>query len=74
MSPAQETGNDDVRWFTSSYSGGAGSDCVEVGFGGLVTSIRDSKAPRQGKLTVRTSAFAALVSDLKACADIRETG
>ncbi|MGY0067888.1 DUF397 domain-containing protein [Streptomyces sp. QTS137] len=74
MAPAQETDNDDVRWFTSSYSGGAGSDCVEVGFGGPLTSVRDSKAPQQGKLTVQTHTFAAFVNDLKTCADIREAG
>ncbi|MGW0884496.1 DUF397 domain-containing protein [Streptomyces sp. NPDC002671] len=73
MGLAREADSDDVRWFKSSYSGGAGSDCVEVGPCGLVTSLRDSKAPLQGIVTVPTSAFAAFVNDLKARVTIRET-
>ncbi|WP_369036633.1 DUF397 domain-containing protein [Streptomyces adonidis] len=65
MSPAQET-NSDVRWFKSTYSGGSGSDCVEVAFNGQVVSVRDSKTRQQGTLTMPTSAFAAFIENMKA--------
>ncbi|WP_371659884.1 DUF397 domain-containing protein [Streptomyces sp. NBC_00280] len=68
MSPAQET-NSDLRWFKSTYSGGSGSDCVEVTFSGQVASIRDSKTPRRAMLTMPTIAFAAFIENMKAIED-----
>jgi len=68
MPPAQEA-NSDVRWFKSSYSGGSGSDCVEVAFNGQVASVRDSKTPRHGMLTMPASAFAAFIENMKAIPD-----
>lgn len=68
MSPAQET-NSDVRWFKSTYSGGSGSDCVEVAFGGQFVSVCDSKTPQQGTLTTSTSAFTAFIVAMKAVPD-----
>jgi hypothetical protein len=37
-------GDDELRWFTSSFSGGSGEGCVEVAFGadGAV-AVRDTK-------------------------------
>jgi hypothetical protein len=36
-------GDDELRWFTSSFSGGNGNNCVEVAFlpGGV--AVRDTK-------------------------------
>jgi hypothetical protein len=69
MMPRAQEANSDVRWFKSSYSGGSGSDCVEVAFRGQVASVRDSKIPRRGMLAVPTSAFAAFVENMKAIPD-----
>ncbi|NEA61147.1 DUF397 domain-containing protein [Streptomyces sp. SID12488] len=68
MPPAQEA-NRDVRWFKSSYSGGSGSDCVEVAFSGQVASVRDSKTPWRGMLNMPTNTFAAFIENMKAIPD-----
>lgn len=34
-----------VAWRKSSYSGGTGSNCVEVALGETATGVRDSKNP-----------------------------
>ncbi|MDX3453186.1 DUF397 domain-containing protein [Streptomyces sp. ME02-8801-2C] len=68
MPPAQEA-NSDVRWFKSSYSGGSGSDCVEVAFSGQVASVRDSKIPRRGMLIMPTSVFASFIESMEAISD-----
>ncbi|MCE7081358.1 DUF397 domain-containing protein [Streptomyces sp. ST2-7A] len=59
----------ELRWFTSSHSSNGGA-CVEVAADlatthGLVP-LRDSKNPDGPVLRLRTSAFTALVADLKA--------
>jgi hypothetical protein len=37
-------GDDELRWFTSSYSGGSGEGCVEVAFvPGSGVMVRDTK-------------------------------
>ncbi|MGW0998607.1 DUF397 domain-containing protein [Streptomyces sp. NPDC002523] len=56
-----------------SYSGGSGSACVEVGFSGPLTSVRDSKDLRRGTLAAPTDAFATFVDSLKERVDIRKT-
>ncbi|CAM5547052.1 hypothetical protein SALBM311S_08247 [Streptomyces alboniger] len=72
MALAQGDQHDGARWFKSSYSGGSGSDCVEVAFSGRVTSVRDSKALQYGMLTLPTDAFEALIKSLKGHTGIRE--
>ncbi len=52
------------RWRKSSYSG-SGNACVEVAQAGAVYAVRDSKNPGAGHLTFGTSAFHALVTDIK---------
>jgi hypothetical protein len=64
MTPTRRTSSD-AHWFKSSYSGGAGSDCVEVAFTGSVTSARDSKTPQRGVLSVRDSAFTVFIEGIK---------
>ncbi|MCX4508842.1 DUF397 domain-containing protein [Streptomyces sp. NBC_01619] len=36
---------DDIQWFKSSYSGGSGTECVEVARIAGGTAVRDSKDP-----------------------------
>jgi hypothetical protein len=54
-----------LRWFKSSYSGGAGSDCVEVALGKGTTGIRDSKVTQGSVLAVSADAFTAFLSGVK---------
>jgi hypothetical protein len=35
--------DDELRWFTSSYSGGNGENCVEVAFLPAEVAVRDTK-------------------------------
>ncbi|MET8248310.1 DUF397 domain-containing protein [Streptomyces sp. NPDC005202] len=54
-----------ARWFKSSYSDGAGNNCVEIAdltdttYAGV--AIRDSKAPQGPALLVDGASFAAFV-------------
>ncbi|MHA6625163.1 DUF397 domain-containing protein [Pseudonocardia sichuanensis] len=36
-------GDDELRWFTSSFSGGNGGGCVEVAFAADGVVVRDTK-------------------------------
>jgi hypothetical protein len=54
-----------VVWFKSSYSGGEGNECVEVADLRTQVMVRDSKAPRRGRLTLPVAAFAAFVGGVK---------
>ncbi|TQM14378.1 uncharacterized protein DUF397 [Pseudonocardia kunmingensis] len=36
-------GDDELRWFTSSFSGGNGDGCVEVAFLPDAVAVRDTK-------------------------------
>ncbi|TWF77735.1 uncharacterized protein DUF397 [Pseudonocardia hierapolitana] len=36
-------GDDELRWFTSSFSGGNGENCVEVAFLPGAVAVRDTK-------------------------------
>ncbi|WP_030856224.1 DUF397 domain-containing protein [Streptomyces sp. NRRL S-37] len=38
----------DLCWFTSSYSSGAGGECVEVALDAAAVHVRDSKYVAQG--------------------------
>ncbi|MFI5552766.1 DUF397 domain-containing protein [Streptomyces sp. NPDC051738] len=59
----------DIRgrlWGKSSYSGGAGSDCVELAFGGDGTvGVRDSKVVPGPLLSVSGEAFAAFLDGVQ---------
>ncbi len=52
----------DLRWFTSSYSSGAGGECVEVALDAAAVHVRDSKCVAQGGavLKVGSAAWTAL--------------
>ncbi|MFD0111834.1 DUF397 domain-containing protein [Streptomyces sp. NPDC058320] len=53
----------ELRWFTSSYSSGAGGECVEVAVEVTVVHVRDSKrvAHDGPVLKVSPSAWSALL-------------
>ncbi|MFF7674044.1 DUF397 domain-containing protein [Actinacidiphila glaucinigra] len=51
----------ELAWFTSSYSGAEGGQCVEVAFTSGAVHIRDSKDRSGPVLTVTPEAWAGLV-------------
>ncbi|MFB7321642.1 DUF397 domain-containing protein [Streptomyces sp. NPDC056190] len=53
----------ELRWFTSSYSSGAGGECVEVALEATAVHVRDSKQIAQGgpMLNVSSAAWLALL-------------
>ncbi|MFJ5207030.1 DUF397 domain-containing protein [Streptomyces nigra] len=58
-----ETANSSNRlnWVKSSYSGGAGGECLEVATGSHSVHVRDSKDTARPELVVGTGAWAAFV-------------
>ncbi|MFE1440025.1 DUF397 domain-containing protein [Streptomyces sp. NPDC058739] len=54
----------DPEWVTSSYSNGAGGECVECAFADGGTLVRDSKAVDAGVVTVTAAAWHAFVRAL----------
>ena len=53
-------------WRKSSYSGpGDGTECVEIATPPTHISIRDSKAPAAGTLTVPAGSFALFLESVK---------
>ncbi|MYV57755.1 DUF397 domain-containing protein [Streptomyces sp. SID3212] len=54
-----------VGWFKSSYSGGSGTECVEVAgiAGGIV--VRDSKEPERGALAFGSGAWDGFVAAVR---------
>lgn len=53
------------RWRKSSYSGGNGGACVEVGQHGAAVLVRDSKAENGPELPFGPGAWADFLSTLK---------
>ncbi|MFD8484278.1 MULTISPECIES: DUF397 domain-containing protein [Streptomyces] len=53
----------ELHWFTSSYSSGAGGECVEVAVEATAVHVRDSKRVAQGGpvLKVGSEAWSALL-------------
>jgi hypothetical protein len=49
------------RWFKSSYSGGAGGECVEVAVLPGSVCVRDSKDAGRGFLSVSPASWATFV-------------
>ncbi|MEU4133051.1 DUF397 domain-containing protein [Streptomyces wuyuanensis] len=56
----------ELRWFTSSYSSGAGGECVEVAVEATAVHVRDSKQVAQSGpvLKVGSAAWSALLAAL----------
>ncbi|MFD9000566.1 DUF397 domain-containing protein [Streptomyces sp. NPDC059582] len=57
MSIAEPTNHDRPTWFTSSYSNGAGGECVEAAFVPAGVLVRDSKAAGGPHVTVSAAAW-----------------
>ncbi|MFE7325769.1 DUF397 domain-containing protein [Streptomyces sp. NPDC057565] len=53
------------QWRKSSYSNGAGGECVEVADLHAAIGVRDSKQPRGPHIAVRRSAWAGFVAFLR---------
>ncbi|MBP2404255.1 DUF397 domain-containing protein [Streptomyces syringium] len=51
----------ELAWFKSSYSGGAGGDCIEVATGCSTVHVRDSKHTDGPQLSVHAAPWAAFV-------------
>ncbi|MBV9383218.1 MAG: DUF397 domain-containing protein [Streptosporangiaceae bacterium] len=58
-------GNSAVTWRKSSYSGGNGGDCVEVGAAGCEIAVRDSKDPDGPRLAFGRGSWRAFAATLK---------
>lgn len=54
-----------AHWFKSSYSGGSGTECVEVADLDSVIGVRDSKRPRGVQLTVQRRTWTEFVRSLR---------
>ncbi|MFD9600648.1 DUF397 domain-containing protein [Streptomyces sp. NPDC056831] len=54
-----------VHWFKSSYSGGSGTECVEVADLVSAVCVRDSKRPGGPRVSVQRSAWDEFVRDLR---------
>ncbi|WP_406372735.1 DUF397 domain-containing protein [Streptomyces sp. NBC_01550] len=56
-----------LRWFTSSYSSGAGGECVEVALEATAVHVRDSKQVAQGGpvLRVGSTAWSVLLGEMR---------
>ncbi|MFD3919893.1 DUF397 domain-containing protein [Streptomyces sp. NPDC058595] len=54
------------QWRKSSYSNGAGGECVEVAEVAGITAVRDSKVPAGPRIAIRHGAWADFVGALRA--------
>lgn len=52
-------------WFTSSYSNGAGGECVECALMGDGALVRDSKSVRGPEIAVRSKAWFSFIRAVK---------
>ncbi|MER6504258.1 DUF397 domain-containing protein [Streptomyces sp. NPDC001455] len=55
-----------VQWRRSSYSNGAGGECVEVADLHSMVGIRDSKWPSGSHIAVRHGSWARFITSLRA--------
>ncbi len=56
---------DSATWRKSSYSGGSGGNCVEVGGVPSVIVVRDTTDPDGGTLAFTTDAWTAFTASLR---------
>ncbi|QYN32166.1 DUF397 domain-containing protein [Pseudonocardia sp. DSM 110487] len=59
-------GDDELRWFTSSFSGGSGEGCVEVAFLSGVVAVRDTKDRTLAPHRYSTNSWAEFLSGVRA--------
>ena len=58
--------DDELRWFTSSFSGGNGANCVEVAFLPGAVAVRDTKDRSQQALVFTAGEWAAFLAGARA--------
>lgn len=54
------------RWFKSSYSGGSGTECVEVADLAAVVGVRDSTRPQGPHISISLVAWAGFIAGMRA--------
>ncbi|MDX3747556.1 DUF397 domain-containing protein [Streptomyces sp. AK08-02] len=64
MSNAGPNSHASLTWFTSSYSNGAGGECVECALTGDSALVRDSKCAGRAVIVVRGQGWRAFVGGL----------
>lgn len=52
------------HWFKSSYSGGSGTECVEVADLSVAVGVRDSTRPEGPRISVGHAAWAGFVAGM----------
>lgn len=57
--------HDGIQWIKSSYSGGSGTECVEVAVLGGCAAVRDSKVPDGARVAVSRRAWVGFVRALR---------
>jgi hypothetical protein len=59
-------GDDELRWFTSSFSGGNGDTCVEVAFLPSEVAVRDTKNRARPSLRYPAACWAEFLAGVRA--------
>ncbi|WP_406381680.1 DUF397 domain-containing protein [Streptomyces sp. NBC_01618] len=54
-----------TRWFKSSYSGGSGTECIEVADLMTAIGVRDSKRPNGRHIAVQRDAWAGFIASVR---------
>ncbi|SCF97369.1 DUF397 domain-containing protein [Streptomyces sp. Ncost-T10-10d] len=54
-----------THWFKSSYSGGSGTECIEVADLISAIGVRDSKQPQGPRIAVQRSTWTEFVQSLR---------
>ncbi|MFD4856410.1 DUF397 domain-containing protein [Streptomyces atratus] len=63
-----------THWFKSSYSGGSGTECIEVADLISAIGVRDSKQPQGPRIAVQRSTWTDFVQSLRQPASRGRTG
>jgi uncharacterized protein DUF397 len=58
-------GQEDIHWIKSSYSGGSGTECVEVAASAIDVAVRDSKDPHGPRIALRAPVWGDFVTALR---------
>ncbi len=58
--------DDELRWFTSSFSGGSGEGCVEVAFLPRAVAVRDTKDRTLPPHRYRATSWAEFLAGVRA--------
>ncbi|MCT9139981.1 DUF397 domain-containing protein [Streptomyces violarus] len=65
MTIEASSGSSRLVWFTSSYSNGAGGECVECALSRDGALVRDSKAARTKVIALGSTAWSSFVQSVK---------